>query len=944
MPLRKISDFFREAGVFLKRTITSRIIPFVMVAVILFAVMIYRLFYLQIIRGESYTNGYTMKAQREETIQGTRGNIYDRNGKLIAYSELAYSVVIEDCGYYESAKVKHATLNSIIYKTISIIEANGDTVNYDFPLECSSYNVYGFTSSGNELLRFLRDIYGKQAISGLTDEEKNSTADDVVEYLKKRYQISDEYSKSMVLKIIYIRYNLAANSYKRYIPFTIAQDVSKKTMAAILEAAAELPGVEMAEESVRKYNYSTYLAHIIGYTGKINETELEKLNREEDIYSANDIVGKAGIESAYETVLAGKKGYRTMLVDNVGRVQEVTGVVESQVGRDVYLTIDAELQEKIYNMLERRLAEILITNTVEGDETHAGLSNDVVMPITKVYFALIDNNTISMEKIASSETESGIYVYSIFSNKKEEVMNSLEQELLNGTAYGLLSDEMKDYVKRIRSLLIELDIIDSDKISSSDELSKQWSNGEISIREYIEGAINNEWININNLDVSIDYPTTDEVISVVTGLAMEEIRKDDALDKLIYGNLILNRIISGKHICLILMEQSAVNYTESEYVSIRNGASPYEWIKGKILNLDITPAQLALDPCSGSCVVEDPDTGEILAMVSYPSYDINLFSGSIDPTYYRQLLNDKSTPLVNRATHTKIAPGSTFKPLTAIAALTEGIITSGSCLYCSGVFEEVVPNIKCWCYPSEHGSIDTEKALEISCNAFFCELGYRLSFTENGKMNHDYGLSKLEYYAELLGLSTKTGIQVPETTPHASDYDAVSSSIGQGTNAYTSLNLARYASTIANKGTVYNSNLVLKITDADGGNAEENAPVVAGTADEVSDVTWTTVQNGMARVASEGALNVLLNRLPVKVSAKSGTAQEDKTRGNHACYIMFTQDENGEADIVTSVMLPYAYAAANAGIMTYYALSCYYGIDVPAEVYFDTDTNVIINE
>ena len=100
----------------------------------------------------------------------------------------------------------------------------------------------------------------------------------------------------------------------------------------------------------------------------------------------------------------------------------------------------------------------------------------------------------------------------------------------------------------------------------------------------------------------------------------------------------------------------------------------------------------------------------------------------------------------------------------------------------------------------------------------------------------------------------------------------------------------------------------------------------------------------MGRVISNGALNVLMQKLPVKVSAKSGTAQEDKTRGNHACYIMFTQDENGEADVVTSVMLPYAYAAANAGIMAYYALSCYYGVDVPQSVFFDTDTNIIINE
>ena len=94
-------------------------------------------------------------------------------------------------------------------------------------------------------------------------------------------------------------------------------------------------------------------------------------------------------------------------------------------------------------------------------------------------------------------------------------------------------------------------------------------------------------------------------------------------------------------------------------------------------------------------------------------------------------------------------------------------------------------------------------------------MGYRLSITPSGTLNLDYGLSRLKKYAELLGLATKSGIQIPETTPRPSDYNSAASAMGQGTNAYTSLNLARYVSTIANKGTVYNSNLITKITDSD---------------------------------------------------------------------------------------------------------------------------------
>lgn len=944
MRLKAITQFLKDLGSGLKHFFTSRIVPFVLVVIVLFGILLSRLFSLQIVKGEYYKQNYTMKAQREIATVGPRGNIYDKNGELLAYSELAYSVVIEDCGYYDSTKVRNETLNEIIAKTISIIEENGDNLNFDFPIEYTEFGTYRYNIEGNSLQRFLRDILGKKSVGELTEEEKNITEYDLIKKLKTRYRIDSKYDDKTALDIIYVRYNLSVNSYKRYISFTLARNVSEQTMAAILESSSELTGVGIEEEYLRKYNYSKYIAHIIGYTGKVSESELEELKLSNPDYTANDVVGKSGIESIYETVLAGKKGTTTMLVDTLGRVQEITAQEDAQVGNDIYLTIDVKLQEKIYNLLERRLAETLITNIVEGDETNAGLSGDIVMPVTRVYFAFIDNNMIDMDKIAESDTEAAKNVYSVFSSRKAEILGTILAEMQNGTPYNDLSDDMKEYIKRIRTLLIEKDILSKDKISSEDELSKKWSEGTISLKEYLEGAISSEWININNLDVSTEYPTTDEVIAVINELVMKEITKDSELNKLIYKELILNRTIPGRLMCMILMEQDAVKHTDSEYLAISNGASPYEFVKNKISSLEITPAQLALDPCSGSCVMEDPNTGNIIALVSYPSYDINLFSGTIDSTYYKSLLNDKSTPLVNRATHTRIAPGSTFKPLTAVAALTEGIITSNDTIYCKGIFDSITPNIKCWNYPNEHGPLATEEALQRSCNVYFCELGYRLSFTSDGSLSFDYGLSRLKKYAEMLGLATKTGIQIQEAAPRASDYNPASSAIGQGTNAYTSLNLARYVSTIANRGTVYNSNLIGKITDSDGNVIKEFTPDVANKADSVSDATWTTVQNGMARVISEGAISMLTNRLPVKVCGKSGTAQEDKKRGNHACYVMFSQNDQGQADVVATVMLPYAYAASNAGIMAYYAMASYYDTEIPSSVYFDVNTNFIINE
>lgn len=967
-----LTEFFKDLGYIFKKIFTSRMVIFGAVGAALFAILIIKLFNMQIVHGDDYTNSYIMKAEKTVTTTGTRGNIYDRNGKLLAYSELAYSVVIEDSGIYETTGIHYAELNAIIAKMVTIIETNGDSIDYDFGLNCDENGNYYYSISDNTLLRFLRDVYGHSAISELTDEERNASAAETAKTLRNRYRIYTAedveelkekeaaakekkpearltdydsltvYDDVMAMKIAYIRYNLAANSYKRYVSFTVATNINSYTMAAILENEADLTGVSIEEDTVRKYNYGTYIAHIVGYTGKVSSEQLEELQAIDPSYEATDVVGRAGIEQQYETTLAGTKGETTMLVDNVGRVLEVTNEVEASAGKDIYLTIDIDLQQEIYDLLERRLAEIVVSYLTPSDSPFRE-DGQILLPIKDVYFALINNNLIDMEQIQTSQTEAATATYALFSQQKANVLEAISEDLSGGIPYASHTDDMKSYLRLIRTLLIDNGILNSDKISSTDELTQQWSDGSISLREYLEGAINNQWINIYNLDIDAEYTTTGEVLECVIDYAQTLIGDSRDFDKLIYEYLIDNNILSGREVCLILMEQGAVEYTESEYVNIYNGGSAFDFLEEKIANLDITPAQLALDPCSGSCVMEDPNTGEILAMVSYPSYDINYFSGSIDAEYYSGLLDDKSTPLVNRATQTRIAPGSTFKPLIAIAGLAEGVITDSENVYCDGVFDKITPNIKCWINPDRHGNVSTESALEHSCNEYFCEIGYRLCFTPSGEMSFEYGLEREKYYAELLGLATKTGIQLPETAPQASDYNAVASSIGQGTNAYTSLNLARYVSTLANSGTVYNSSIISRISNADGSNVEFIEPAVANTVD-IDPSIWTTVHNGMKRVISEGVMDPLTSTLPAEIYGKSGTAQEDKTRGDHACYIMFSTDENGDAEVAVSVMIPYGHSATHAGVMAYYALASYYDYELPSSIIFTTSGTFEITE
>lgn len=964
----RLTEFFKDLGYILKKFFTSRILPFALVSIALFSVLAYRVFSLQIVSGEDYAISYTLKAEKTVATKGTRGNIYDCNGKLLAYSELAYSVVIEDCGYYDTNKIRHASLNSIIAKMVEIIEDNGDSIVYDFGIDYNPARGYYYTLSDNALLRFLRDVYGHSAISELTDEERNASASDTAAHLRSRYQImtpadlekkkqadkealaknpnkviDTDYSKTVTysdaesVKITYIRYNLAANSYKRYISFTVANNVNSHTMTSILENSDILTGVSIKEDNVRKYNYGTYISHIVGYTGKISSEQLEEFQKTDPTYDASDIVGKSGIELAYEDVLSGTKGETTMLVDSVGRVLEITNTKEAQAGKDVYLTIDVELTKKVYELLERNLAE-----TLESYMSPYPINDEIVITPDEICFALINNNMIDTGKIASSGTEAAAATQSVFAEYRQNAYAMLEEDLRGGIPYGQHDEQMKEYLKLARKCLIDSNIIDADKVSFSDELHKDWNAGKLTLREYLEGAISRQWINIFNLDLSSEYSTSQEVLDSLINEAMSLIGKSDDFDKLIYEYLIENNLVSQRNICLILMEQGAVKYTEDEYTNIYNGGSVYDFLKKKIHNRDITPAQLALDPCSGSCVLENPNTGEILALVSYPSYDINYFSGSINSEYYQKLLNDKSTPLVNRATQTKIAPGSTFKPLMAIAGLAEGVISPGEVIDCDGIFDRITPNIKCHVYPREHGGLDTINALFNSCNEYFCEIGYRLCVTPDGTLNYNYGLERIKHYTELLGLSTKTGIQISETVPHPSDFNAVASSIGQGTNAYTSLNLARYVSTVANSGTVYNSTIVSRTSNSDGSDVNIIDPSVAGRL-ELDGSVWDTVQEGMKRVVNEGVMDTLTKSLPATVYGKSGTAQEDKARADHACYIMFTTDGEGYPEMVSTVMIPYGYAATHAGIMTYYALAAYYGTEIPDSVYFNENTGITVN-
>lgn len=719
---------------------------------------------------------------------------------------------------------------------------------------------------------------------------------------------------------------MSANSYNRYISFTIANEVSDQTVAAILENSDELAGVTVEQQYIRKYVDSVYCSQILGYTGTVSTTELATLKEQNSSYENNDVVGKAGIEQSMEQELSGEKGSKTVYVDTVGRITEVLDETDPKAGNDVYLTIDIELQKKIYNAIEDELVSIISSNLTSGTTKYTynastGDINNIYITIPEVYFALIDNNLVSTSKIAQGNTENERDVYAAFQSKKEQIFDLLRSELTSSpTAYGQLSEEEQAYIWYIyKDLLKANGIFNSNNVDTNDSVYKDWTNGNsTSLEQLLRYSITKNWINMSDF-TSEQYTSLDEAYNELVNYIFDVLETDADFHKKLYKYMIENGNISGRQVCMMLFEQGFLQ-GDDDYQALSSGRiSAYDFMSSCISSKRITPAQLALQPCSGSCVITDPNNGNVLALVSYPSYDNNRMSGTIDADYYKQLNNDKSNPLYNWATQAQNAPGSTYKVCTSIMALDMGIINPSTSFYCSGTFDKITPSPRCW-VRSGHGTETVTTAIRDSCNLFFYNVGYNLALS-NGLFDNTYATSVMQKYAEELGLATMSGIEIAEKAPSASNIDAVYSAIGQGNHAYSTLNLARYVTTVANSGTCYNLTLIDKITDNNGNLIRDNSADVANVMN-ISQSIWDTVHYGMNLVVNTYSA---LSKVNLNFAAKSGTAQENKKEPDHAMMISYAPYDNPQ--IAMAVSIPHGYSGSQASELTAKVLNLYFGLE-----------------
>jgi penicillin-binding protein 2 len=598
-------------------------------------------------------------------------------------------------------------------------------------------------------------------------------------------------------------------------------------------------------------------------------------------------------------------------------------------GDDVYLTIDMELQKKVYHAIEEELAKILVSKIVNSTEKYTYKSDgttisDILIPIRDVYFALIDNNVIQTASIAACTTSTEKTVYNKFLEKQTNVLDGLYAELTSDTPtqVGKLSEEQYEYIKYIYSLLKTEGIVMTEVVDESDAIFMQWKAETISLKDYLSYAIAMNWIDISQY-TDDEYTSLSEAYEQLISFIFDVLKTDSGFSKIIYKYLIYTGYVSGTEICILLYDQGVLPYDESTYGRLIMGIiTPYDFMIDKIGNIEITPAQLALEPCSGSAVITDIKTGQVRALVSYPSYDNNKLSVTIDADYYSKLRNDKSSPLYNGAAQSQNAPGSTFKIVSAVAGLMNHVINNGESIICRGIFEKVTPNPKCWVYPSAHGSETVATAIRDSCNVFFYEVGYRLAIDENGKYNSDIGTEILGEYAKKLGLATKTGVEIYENEPTVSNTNAVASAIGQGNHGYTALNLARYAATIADNGVCRDLTLIQTVVDCDGNVVYSSEPVIASTMEEVPDEIWDSVHYGMYLA---GQNNAYIKALPIAVGCKSGTAQENTKKPDHATFILYAPYENPEISV--STIIRNGYTSSNVAELTSEIVKIYYNLD-----------------
>ena len=587
-----------------------------------------------------------------ETVTASRGIITDRNGKVLVSNRLAYTLVFDRSGFDDDA-----ALNAAILRLVQLCEKTETGWNDTLPIGRVG-NFLRYSNARSET--FDKFIEKNDLTSGASGRQ-------LLSELRELYHVDESLSEREARLIVGVRYELHSRD-----SYTFAEDVSTEVLSLITDGRYE--GVTIRTASARVYN-TALAAHILGTIGPIWQ---EEWSSSEDTgyvgyadkgYSMNDLVGKDGVEKAFESYLRGTDGRRLITTDETGKITGELYTREPQPGGTVALTLDIDLQADV----EAALAET-ISGMIDKDSNERG----------------------------------------------------------------------------------------------------------------------------------------------------------------------------------------------------------------------------------GAAAVVSVGTGEVLALASYPTYDLSTFNEDYD-----ELVNDQRLPMFNRATQGIYAPGSTFKMVTAVAALESGIITPSSIIQDRGIYTYYKdPQPMCWIYSqtgSTHGRINVSQAITDSCNYFFYEVG-RLT-----------GIRTLDSYASQFGLGQSTGIEIGDSSgvlaspewaeshdQEWTDGQTITAAIGQSYNLFTPLQLANYVATLVGGGDHYQAHLLKNVK------AYDNSRLLYMYGDnpintvEMSDTTLSAVTRGMHELTVSGSVAYAFENCVVSAGAKTGSAQvgTDIANGVFVAYAPYEKPEIAVAIVI----------------------------------------------
>lgn len=894
------------------------------VVLFIFGAMWSSLYHIQILNAERYQNIISENVYDEQVIQGIRGEIFDRYGRPLAINTTSLSL-------YYLPDTDNSNLNTSIKLLLDIFEANQDEISLEqvFPINydvnIGFYFIDDYDVAVNEigLYNFLAEIFNSSR-DELTFEQKNVTAEEAFQYIiDTTFQLPANENVGTLLQMARIRYAIFCGRWDRTAPVLIAKNVSEKTQAAIMERRNDFNGFIVTKQYTREYPEGELFAHIVGYASHINAVELEEKSNEG--YTEEDIIGKTGIELQYEKALRGKDGVMRIELDGEtgNRVNEIT-LFPAEQGNSIFLTIDRDLQKQAYDALYNQIKSLLIKK-ITGVSSGAASEDGETYSITDIFCALFDNHFIPISIVENSGKSYANTLKEVYDQQSEWHLSQLRSVIIeSNTSFRYYPEIQKD----IYNLMIE-SMRDNEHLSydyqTDEEFYTIYASGNMAPREFFEYCLEQGYLSkaIYNLADEIE---TEEMISSILSSEFDNLRRNSEYKKRIYRYILENQLYSEESFLYLLYEEELLSNEDGSREEVISGnLTPLSCIIQKIRADEITPADLNLDPCSGSIVLSDCNSGEILAMASYPSFDPNLFLNS--SSYYDQIVLDNSGPLTFRALHEMRAIGSTYKMCTAITGLDLNYIDEETVIYDYHSYPNVNSTTQpaCWSKVS-HGDTTVVTALDHSCNYFFYEVGFLLSDPkENMEFDDQVGLKKMADYAEKLGLATKTGIEIGEGTPKTSDQDAVRSAIGQGTNAFSAANVNRYTCTLANGGYVYDLFIVDAIHSAHGEVLNETVPnLVSDTG--ISQKIYNTIKEGMRMVVTDEHQEEFkrLETGGMKTAGKTGTAQESEDRSDHSYFTGYAPYD--QPDIAVTVVIPYGGGSSNAIPVFTDVVANYYGI------------------